>query len=188
MKFSTVKNLRQLAATIDDDPSAHEMLLVFDEPLRDRIRSAAGIAGYWNKDHYLEFWPISRIKALNESYAVHEHLPGFTAFGSDGIGNIILFSNNPHDSSVFTAPFIGMGKVGVTRDADSLESFLAGLGEPDFEKAMLEKPELVEIKPILFGGDPVDPSNKTWLSRTEHIKFVQFWNRQLAATKVGGPR
>lgn len=37
--------------------------------------------------------------------------------------------------------------------------------------------ELFEIKPVIFGGDPVDPQNKTWLTRQQHFEAVRYWNR-----------
>jgi hypothetical protein len=37
--------------------------------------------------------------------------------------------------------------------------------------------ELVEIKPIILGGDPVDPQNKTWVTRQQHFELVRYWNR-----------
>jgi len=37
--------------------------------------------------------------------------------------------------------------------------------------------ELFEITPIILGGDPVDPKNKTWLTREQHFQAVRYWNR-----------
>ena len=37
--------------------------------------------------------------------------------------------------------------------------------------------ELFEIKPIMLGGDPLDPANKTFLTRQQHIEAVRYWNR-----------
>ena len=39
--------------------------------------------------------------------------------------------------------------------------------------------ELFDIKPVLLGGDPTDPKNKTWLTRRQHIEAVRYWNRVL---------
>lgn len=40
--------------------------------------------------------------------------------------------------------------------------------------------ELVEITPIMVGGDPVDPKNKTWVTRQQHFVMVRYWNRIIA--------
>ena len=37
--------------------------------------------------------------------------------------------------------------------------------------------ELFEIKPVMLGGDPLDPINKTLLTREQHIQAVRYWNR-----------
>jgi hypothetical protein len=37
--------------------------------------------------------------------------------------------------------------------------------------------EIFEITPIILGGDPVDPENKTLLTRQQHIEAVRYWNR-----------
>ena len=37
--------------------------------------------------------------------------------------------------------------------------------------------ELVEITPVIVGGDPTDPKNKTWLTRQQHFEAVRYWNR-----------
>ena len=40
--------------------------------------------------------------------------------------------------------------------------------------------ELVEIKPIILGGDPTDPQNKTWVTRQQHFELVRYWNRVIS--------
>jgi hypothetical protein len=37
--------------------------------------------------------------------------------------------------------------------------------------------EIFEIKPIILGGDPLDPKNKVILNRKQHIEAVRYWNR-----------
>ncbi|ANH67492.1 hypothetical protein [Mitsuaria sp. 7] len=37
--------------------------------------------------------------------------------------------------------------------------------------------EIVEIQPVILGGDPIDPSNKTWVTRQQHFELVRYWNR-----------
>lgn len=43
--------------------------------------------------------------------------------------------------------------------------------------------ELGEITPIILGGDPEDPKNKIWLTRTEHIQMVRYWNKLIRELK-----
>jgi len=37
--------------------------------------------------------------------------------------------------------------------------------------------EIFEIMPVILGGSPTDPANKTVLDRVSHIKAVRYWNR-----------
>lgn len=37
--------------------------------------------------------------------------------------------------------------------------------------------ELFEIAPVILGGDPTSPENKTWLTRRQHFEAVRYWNR-----------
>lgn len=39
--------------------------------------------------------------------------------------------------------------------------------------------ELCEITPVIVGGDPVDSSNKVWLTRQQHFEVVRFWNKKI---------
>jgi hypothetical protein len=43
-----------------------------------------------------------------------------------------------------------------------------------------EGKEIFEIKPVILGGNPTDPANKTLLSREDHIKAVIYWNKIIA--------
>lgn len=36
--------------------------------------------------------------------------------------------------------------------------------------------EIFEVQPIILGGSPTDPANKTYLTREQHIEAVRYWN------------
>ena len=46
--------------------------------------------------------------------------------------------------------------------------------------------ELVEIKPVVLGGDPTDPQNKTWVTREQHFALVRYWNRIIRDLRHAG--
>jgi hypothetical protein len=46
-----------------------------------------------------------------------------------------------------------------------------------------EGKEIIEIKPIIFGGDPTDPANKMVVSRAQHIELVRYWNGLLRSMR-----
>ena len=37
--------------------------------------------------------------------------------------------------------------------------------------------EIFEIHPVILGGNPTDPANKTILTRAQHIEAVRYWNK-----------
>lgn len=46
--------------------------------------------------------------------------------------------------------------------------------------------EVFEIQPIILGGHPTDPSNKTVLTRQQHIQAVTYWNREIRRLRRKG--
>jgi hypothetical protein len=36
--------------------------------------------------------------------------------------------------------------------------------------------EIFDIHPVILGGSPNDPANKTVLAREDHLKAVRYWN------------
>jgi hypothetical protein len=45
------------------------------------------------------------------------------------------------------------------------------------------KEEIVEVVPVILGGDPVAPENKMLLSRREHVDYVRYWNAAILQIK-----
>lgn len=45
------------------------------------------------------------------------------------------------------------------------------------DRRQLAGKEIFEIKPVILGGSPTDPSNKTVLTRQQHIEAVRYWNK-----------
>lgn len=39
--------------------------------------------------------------------------------------------------------------------------------------------EIFEITPIIVGGSPTDPENKTALTREQHIEACRYWNKTI---------
>ena len=46
-----------------------------------------------------------------------------------------------------------------------------------------EGKEIFEITPVMLGGSPTAPANKTLLSREDHIKAVVYWNKIIAGLR-----
>jgi hypothetical protein len=46
--------------------------------------------------------------------------------------------------------------------------------------------EIFEIKPVILGGSPTDPANKTVLTRQQHIEAVRYWNKLISDLRKQG--
>jgi hypothetical protein len=46
--------------------------------------------------------------------------------------------------------------------------------------------EIFEVTPVILGGSPDDPKNKTYLDRESHMKAVRYWNRVIAQMRASG--
>jgi hypothetical protein len=46
--------------------------------------------------------------------------------------------------------------------------------------------ELVEITPVVLGGDPTDPQNKAWVTRQQHVEMARYWNRIISDLRKQG--
>jgi hypothetical protein len=44
--------------------------------------------------------------------------------------------------------------------------------------------EIVEITPVILGGDPEDSENKAVLTREEHFEMVRYWNKAIRDMKA----
>ncbi len=47
--------------------------------------------------------------------------------------------------------------------------------------------EIVEITPIVLGGDPKDMKNKMSLTREQHVDYVRYWNRIIDDLRSSAP-
>jgi len=53
----------------------------------------------------------------------------------------------------------------------------------DFRKRNQEKHrgmEVIEITPVILGGDPADPDNRCLVNREQHFEVVRYWNGIIA--------
>ena len=44
--------------------------------------------------------------------------------------------------------------------------------------------EIFDITPVIVGGSPTDPANKTLLTRSQHIEAVRYWNKTIAEIRA----
>ena len=44
--------------------------------------------------------------------------------------------------------------------------------------------EIVEIKPIILGGEPENSNNKMKVNRSSHIEYVRYWNKVIKNSNI----
>ena len=79
-------------------------------------------------------------------------------------------------------PFVGMSVAEEFLVAGSFSELLDAMHETVAPPSQLPKnvtwprQEIFEIQPVLLGGSPTDPENKTVLTRDQHMEVVRYWN------------
>lgn len=151
----------------------------------DFLRHHNGGEGFLGEE-YIILWRAEELAQLNKAYEAERYAPAILLFGSSGGGEAYGFDTHAEPACVVRLPFIGMERrhLGpVTRDFTDLFSRGAALSMREQHRPLQREMELVEIKPIIFGGDPVDPENKMWVTREQHIELVRYWNRQTSTIR-----
>jgi hypothetical protein len=149
------------------------------------LRRHNGSEGFAGAD-YVILWKAEELVHFNREYEVDQYAPGIFLFGSNGGGEAYGFDTQDTSMPVVRVPFVGMDR----RYAEPVATSSTDLYPPG-ELIMVaggattaaDRPrgmELFEIQPLMLGGDPVDPANKTWLTREQHFEFVRFWNKLIS--------
>jgi hypothetical protein len=126
------------------------------------------IEGWHQNDYLILSENPDEAQRLTEEYGVGHFLPGYTVVGLCGWDDFIVSGAN---SQLFTVPTVPI-------KTESLKPF-----EFNADVSALRPDDRVAgkikwyIQPIVFGGDPNDGKNLTWISMSEHFKAVSYWNR-----------
>jgi hypothetical protein len=134
-------------------------------------------------DHYLILWSAEELAIFNKCYEVSKYAPGLLMFGSTGGDDGFGFDTRASPYRVMQVPFIGMSIDEEFLVAGSFDELLDAMHETAVLRSQLPKKvrwprqEIFEIKPILLGGSPTDPENKTVLTRDQHMETVRYWNK-----------
>jgi hypothetical protein len=132
--------------------------------------------GWRNGDYYILF-DEREVEQITARYGVARYLPGFTVIGLKGWDDFIVRDAHLALFLVPTVPAIPR----------HLQALAASIASEELERDPRWEGKIKWwIKPIVFGGDPQDPSNSTWLSLEQHAQFVRWWNdlfQSLAGTE-----
>jgi hypothetical protein len=131
----------------------------------------------WIGDDYLILFDESEIATTDKLYAVSEMLPGYHALGLRGWDDFIVRDSQ---GTIFSLPTIPL-------DPQYLASYIV----PELPKDFSPDPRFTGrikwyVKPVVFGGDPAQEENTTWVSLEEHARLVRWWNDLYRSTRNKG--
>lgn len=159
------------------------------------LRIADGGEGFIGQSVYVIFWRLEEILPFNRAYEVQSYAPDLLLFGSNGGGEAFAFDTRRSPWTIGMVPFVGMDRELFETAASDFLTFLdvlyhieedgGGQLEGRMGSAYAAK-EIFEITPVILGGDPVDPANKTVLDRQNHIQVVNYWNNLIRELKEKG--
>ncbi len=171
----------------EDDVANAEIALGFKLPVdcRQFMKGMDGGEGFIGEGSYLMLWSVRELAALNVDYETSLYCPGVVLIGSSGGGEAFGMDRFDGDMRFIRVPFIGMSRSLIEVESTSFEGFLESIGESDEDEFYerhgeeLRGMEIYELHPVILGGSPNDPSNRTAVTRAQHIQLVRYWNREI---------
>ena len=129
----------------------------------------------WSEDQYVILFDDPEIPSATSGYQVEIGLPGFTVIGLCGWDDLIV---RDLEGGVFTVPSVPV-------EAEHLAAFDPATAKRVESDNRFSGRIRWYIKPLVFGGDPNDEANTSWLTHDEHRKIVVWWNQKYRNIKYG---
>jgi hypothetical protein len=128
----------------------------------------------WLHDNYLILFSEGEINAASLRYGIAQFLSNFSVAGLRGWDDFIIRDSG---GNLFTVPTVPM-------DEEYIEAFsLPGDVSLKSDSRFTDKLKWY-VKPLVFGGDPKDRENLTWVTYEQHAQLVVWWNRHYRAVKT----
>jgi len=148
--------------------------------LAEAFGGAEGFLG----DLYLRLYRVREIAEANHAYDVSSWFPGCLLFGSNGGGEAVGFLVKT--GQVVKVPFIPLAEEFAEVLGDTFQDFICRTAASGVSSELNPQAlglEVHEIHLIVFGGDPVDPTNKVLLQPVKHSELCRYWNRMYRNSK-----
>jgi hypothetical protein len=92
------------------------------------INGASGPLGI--QPGWFQLWEAENVVNYNKGYSVHEDLPGYFGFGSNGGGELLAFRMDDGEPyKIYMIPFIPMEAEEAILIADCFDTFIMAMGE-----------------------------------------------------------
>lgn len=128
----------------------------------------------WLNDEYMVLFTEAESVSASSKYKLSQYLPGYTLVGLRSWDDFIVISSAGAMCSLPTIPIDPKMAVPFSFPENlSLESDERFTGKIKWY-----------LKPLIFGGDPQDEGNLTWVSPEKHAELVVWWNNQYKTIKA----
>jgi hypothetical protein len=122
----------------------------------------------WYNDEYLVIFSQAESNRAAEKYKLAQYLPGHTLVGLRNWDDFIVVSQAGGMCSLPTVPI----------DLARSESFTLSASVALELDARLTGKIKWYVKPLVFGGEPNDKENVSWVTLEQHAGLVVWWNEQ----------
>jgi hypothetical protein len=127
--------------------------------------------GWDNNEEYLVIFSKKESNDKTQQYKLALYLPGYSIVGLKGWDDFIVVNQA---GNLFTVPTVPLTSEYL--EEFSLPSQYSLAADERFQGKIKWY-----IKPIVFGGDPEDEENLTWVNHKQHIELVNWWNERFHA-------
>ncbi len=126
------------------------------------------IQGWYNEDYLILFDEHSEATEMYNRYAIASFLPDYFLVGLKSWDDFILRDAKNHFFTVPTVPIA----------AQHIQPFAFDVAPSKLraDQRFIDKIRWF-VKPLVFGGDPREDSNTTWITVDEHVEVVKWWNQ-----------
>lgn len=122
----------------------------------------------WCKERYfILFNDSDESLAATQRYCIPDFFPNLYVVGLLGWDDFILCSSTGEYSTVPTIPLVPEFLAPFEFPMESMRLEI----DPRYEKRIKWY-----VKPLVFGGSPIDESNIVWVTHKEHAILVKWWN------------
>ena len=177
-------------ATTEAIAAAEQALGTKLPPSLAQFVAQADAAEGWVAGDYLALWPVDQLADLNTRAKVAEFAPNLVAFATNAGGEGYFFDRTTGE--FINSPMIGLGYIDPTMAGRDFEEFLAWLAKKYPRSGPAPAANISrfgrvihEIHPILLGGSPTDPKNKTFLPLPTYADAVALWNDRVLEARNG---
>lgn len=128
----------------------------------------------WQNDTYFVILTQDESSAAMSAYGFDRYLPGYTLIGLKDWDDFIVINQA---GVMLTLPTVPLDPCYAAPFALPQPISL----EPDNRLTGKIK---WHLKPLVFGGDPGDKENLTWITHEHHAELVVWWNKQYKLSKT----